>query len=120
MFQFSKDAETADGQVRAIVFYLVTIGYADGVLEQAELDYIRSYVARLAAWRIAAEGIEDETEQHEQTQRQGYVLHHRIINQPARRVVGRVQQHDKATAGSRNLLQSQGAVCCYRLAVGRE
>ena len=52
MLKFSEDGPTADKQMRAVIFYLTTFGYIDGDFDQAEKDFVRSYVRKLVASRV--------------------------------------------------------------------
>ncbi len=53
MLEFSKDGDTADKQMRAVIFYLTTFGYIDGDFDHAEKDFVRDYIARLVEHRVA-------------------------------------------------------------------
>jgi hypothetical protein len=52
MLVFSKDPDTADQQMVAIIYYLVTFGYIDGRFDLTEQVYIREQIRRLVGWRV--------------------------------------------------------------------
>jgi uncharacterized tellurite resistance protein B-like protein len=52
MLKFSSDGPTADKQMRAVIFYLTTFGYIDGDFDQAEKEFVRSYVRKLVETRV--------------------------------------------------------------------
>jgi hypothetical protein len=54
MLTFSKDASTAEQQMRAVIFYLTTFGYIDGDFDATEKDFVRLYVRRLVEHRVAS------------------------------------------------------------------
>jgi hypothetical protein len=51
MLTFSRDPETAEQQMRAIIFYLIAFGYIDGDFDLSEKSFIRGYIARLVEKR---------------------------------------------------------------------
>jgi len=53
MLTFSENGETADQQMRAVIFYLTTFGYIDGDFDAAEKSYIRGFIGKLVAHRVA-------------------------------------------------------------------
>ena len=50
--RFSDDPELAERQMRALITYLTAFGYIDGQFDDAERDYVKSYVARLVEHRV--------------------------------------------------------------------
>jgi len=52
MLTFSENGETADQQLRAVIFYLTTFGYIDGDFDAAEKSYIRGFIEKLVAHRV--------------------------------------------------------------------
>ncbi len=62
MLTFSEDGATADRQMRAVIFYLTTFGYIDGEFDNAEKEFVRKYIQRLVAARVASAVDESEAE----------------------------------------------------------
>lgn len=52
MLRFSDDPQTADKQMRAVIFYLTTFGYIDGDFDQSEKAFVRDYISKLVASRV--------------------------------------------------------------------
>ncbi|GMV12585.1 MAG: hypothetical protein AMXMBFR56_08090 [Polyangiaceae bacterium] len=53
LLTFSADGPTADKQMRAVIFYLTTFGYIDGDFDDAEKSFVRGYIGKLVAHRVA-------------------------------------------------------------------
>jgi len=49
---FSDDGQTADSQMRAVIFYLTTFGYIDGDFDDSEKKFVREYIAQLVTQRV--------------------------------------------------------------------
>jgi uncharacterized tellurite resistance protein B-like protein len=58
MLTFSDKGAEAEKQMRAVIFYLVTFGYIDGDFDAAEKEFVRGYVKRLVAHRVASAGLD--------------------------------------------------------------
>ncbi|MEO7329650.1 MAG: serine/threonine protein phosphatase, partial [Minicystis sp.] len=54
MITFSTDPQTAEQQMRAVIFYLTAFGYVDGELDAAEKRYVRDYAGKLVIDRARA------------------------------------------------------------------
>ena len=54
MIRFSDDPEVADQQMEAIIFYLTTIGYVDGMFSGRERTFVRDYIRKLVFHRVRA------------------------------------------------------------------
>lgn len=54
MLTFSEDGATADRQMRAVIFYLTTFGYIDGEFDSSEKAFVREYIRKLVAGRVAS------------------------------------------------------------------
>jgi hypothetical protein len=52
MLTFSNDAQIAEKQMRAIIFYLTTFGYIDGDFDVAERSFVRGYIEKLVTQRV--------------------------------------------------------------------
>ncbi|MEM9067977.1 MAG: metallophosphoesterase family protein [Myxococcota bacterium] len=52
MLQFSRDAQVAEQQMHAIIFYLTTFGYIDGDFDQSEKEFVREYIRKLVKGRV--------------------------------------------------------------------
>ena len=52
MLTFSNDAQIAEKQMRAIIFYLTTFGYIDGDFDVAERSFVRGYIEKLVTHRV--------------------------------------------------------------------
>jgi hypothetical protein len=52
MLTFSTDAQIAEKQMRAIIFYLTTFGYIDGEFDVAERSFVRGYIEKLVGHRV--------------------------------------------------------------------
>ncbi|MCA9592464.1 MAG: serine/threonine protein phosphatase [Myxococcales bacterium] len=53
MLTFSSDGPTADKQMRAVIFYLTTFGYIDGDFDASEKSFVKEYIEKLVAHRVA-------------------------------------------------------------------
>jgi hypothetical protein len=53
VLRFSDDPQVAEKQMYAVIFYLTVFGYIDGDFDRQEKDFIRDYVRRLIAHRVA-------------------------------------------------------------------
>ena len=53
MLKFSSKGPEAEKQMRAVIFYLTTFGYIDGDFDAAEKDFVRGYIRKLVAHRVA-------------------------------------------------------------------
>jgi len=53
MLTFSSNGPEAEKQMRAVIFYLTTFGYIDGDFDAAEKDFVRAYIGKLIAHRVA-------------------------------------------------------------------
>lgn len=51
MLNFSDDANVAEQQMRALIFYLTAFGYIDGQFDLSEKTFVRSYIRRLVESR---------------------------------------------------------------------
>jgi hypothetical protein len=51
MLTFSKDPDTAEQQMNAIIFYLTAFGYIDGNFDRTEKTFVRIYIRQLVAAR---------------------------------------------------------------------
>jgi hypothetical protein len=58
MLKFSSSGPEAEKQMRAVIFYLTTFGYIDGDFDAAEKDFVRGYVKKLVAHRVAGAKLE--------------------------------------------------------------
>src|SRR6476661_2776213 len=58
MLTFSSNGPEAEKQMRAVIFYLTTFGYIDGDFDAAEKDFVRGYVKKLVAHRVASAGLD--------------------------------------------------------------
>jgi hypothetical protein len=58
MLTFSESGPEAEKQMRAVIFYLTTFGYIDGDFEAAEKEFVRGYIRKLVAHRVASAGVE--------------------------------------------------------------
>ena len=56
MITFSSDPQTAEQQMRAVIFYLTAFGYIDGELDAAEKRYVRDFAGKLVIDRARAAG----------------------------------------------------------------
>ena len=52
MIEFSTDAQVAEQQMEAIIFYLTTFGYIDGDFDESEKAFVREYISKLVKRRI--------------------------------------------------------------------
>jgi hypothetical protein len=59
MLRFSDDPQTADKQMRAVIFYLTTFGYIDGDFDASEKTFVRNYIANLVKSRVEG-AVDDE------------------------------------------------------------
>ena len=53
MLRFSRDANVAEQQMRAIIFYLTAFGYIDGHFDLSEKTFIRIYIRQLVQARAS-------------------------------------------------------------------
>ncbi len=53
MLTFSENGPEADRQMRAVIFYLTTFGYIDGDFDSSERSFVKNYIAKLVAHRVA-------------------------------------------------------------------
>jgi hypothetical protein len=60
MLKFSSSGPEAEKQMRAVIFYLTTFGYIDGDFDAAEKGFVRGYVKKLVAHRVAGANLEPE------------------------------------------------------------
>lgn len=58
MLKFSSNGPEAEKQMRAVIFYLTTFGYIDGDFDAAEKDFVRGYIKKLVAHRVAGANLE--------------------------------------------------------------
>jgi hypothetical protein len=58
MLTFSQNGPEAEKQMRAVIFYLTTFGYIDGDFDQAEKEFVRGYIQKLIAHRVASANLE--------------------------------------------------------------
>lgn len=58
MLKFSSNGPEAEKQMRAVIFYLTTFGYIDGDFDAAEKEFVRGYIKKLVAHRVAGAGLE--------------------------------------------------------------
>jgi hypothetical protein len=58
MLKFSSSGPEAEKQMRAVIFYLTTFGYIDGDFDAAEKDFVRGYIKKLVAHRVAGAKLE--------------------------------------------------------------
>ncbi len=58
MLTFSSNGPEAEKQMRAVIFYLTTFGYIDGDFDAAEREFVRGYIKRLVAHRVAGAGLD--------------------------------------------------------------
>ncbi|MDF3068459.1 MAG: Serine/threonine-protein phosphatase catalytic subunit [Polyangiaceae bacterium] len=58
MLKFSSNGPEAEKQMRAVIFYLTTFGYIDGDFDAAEKEFVRGYVRKLVAHRVASAELE--------------------------------------------------------------
>ena len=59
MLTFSTDGPEAEKQMRAVIFYMTTFGYIDGDFDESERKFVKEYILKLVAHRVAGAGIED-------------------------------------------------------------
>jgi hypothetical protein len=59
MLTFSTDGPEAEKQMRAVIFYMTTFGYIDGDFDESERTFVREYIKKLIAHRIASASIDD-------------------------------------------------------------
>jgi hypothetical protein len=52
MLTFSRDAQVAEQQMKAIIFYLTTFGYIDGHFDDREKAFVRAYIEKLVRQRV--------------------------------------------------------------------
>jgi hypothetical protein len=52
MMAFSDDAQIAEQQMHAIIFYLTTFGYIDGDFDLSEKEFVRDYIRKLVTHRV--------------------------------------------------------------------
>jgi Calcineurin-like phosphoesterase len=52
MLTFSRDPRTAEKQMQAILFSLVSFGHIDGDFDEREREFVRAYVAKLVEHRV--------------------------------------------------------------------
>ncbi len=60
MLTFSRDPQVAEKQMQAIIFSLTTFGHIDGDFDDREKEFVRAYIAKLVAHRVAT-GMPDAT-----------------------------------------------------------
>lgn len=53
MITFSSNGPEAEKQMRAVIFYLTTFGYIDGDFDAGEKEFVRGFVKKLVAHRVA-------------------------------------------------------------------
>ncbi len=58
MLTFSSSGPEAEKQMRAVIFYLTTFGYIDGDFDAAEKEFVRGYVRKLVAHRVAGADVD--------------------------------------------------------------
>jgi hypothetical protein len=58
MLKFSSNGPEAEKQMRAVIFYLTTFGYIDGDFDASEKEFVRGYIKKLVAHRVAGAGLE--------------------------------------------------------------
>jgi len=51
---FSDDPQVAEQQMQAIIFYLTTFGYIDGDFDRREKEFVKGYIGKLVAHRVAS------------------------------------------------------------------
>jgi Calcineurin-like phosphoesterase len=56
MQNFSKDPETAERQMHAVIFYLTTFGHIDGDFDASERTFVRNYIEALVEQRVRTAG----------------------------------------------------------------
>ncbi len=54
MITLSDNAQMAEKEMQAVIFYLVTFGYVDGDFDQSEKQFVLDYIARLVSNRVDA------------------------------------------------------------------
>lgn len=86
MLTFSEDGATADRQMRAVIFYLTTFGYIDGEFDSSERAFVREYIRKLVAGRVASAVDATEVTLREELE-QKYTAHfHEVFGEVDRRV----------------------------------
>ena len=73
MLTFSSDGPSAEKQMRAVIFYMTTFGYIDGDFDESEKTFVRDYIRKLIAHRVAGANIADPALSSELTQK--YTTH---------------------------------------------
>lgn len=53
MLTFSTNGPEAEKQMRAVIFYMTTFGYIDGDFDDSERQFVRDYIKKLIAHRVA-------------------------------------------------------------------
>ncbi|MBW2278605.1 MAG: serine/threonine protein phosphatase, partial [Deltaproteobacteria bacterium] len=87
MLTFSKNAQTAEQQMQAVIFYLTTFGYIDGDFDQSEREFVSQYIRKLVTHRVAT-GMPDADDKLKAELTQKYTTH---FNEEFERIDQRVK-----------------------------